>query len=288
MSRLQKYLSLLAVVLFVSCEGLSEPEDGPAGGSGSGTELAIEWEKPQPVKIGGKNVAGGYPRIHRLNDGWLMLSYSSNGNAYASFSSDGGIWSSAKKVMAYEDVENEKGKARLTAAVPDFAQLSATHPKHANRIIYACNHRPRELKSDGTTPDEGKGWTSVAPYDISVCYSDDNGKTWSAAKSVYKSGRWAENLKKGCWEPFVLELPDGTVQVYFADETPYYTQYGATSSSKKDWMNISVIESEDGGNTWRLPRVVAQNSECRDGMPVVAIHEDKLLLAIHYDLHLYL
>lgn len=269
-------ICLFSVCVLVCCETLPDSGEGTAGG---GTELAIEWSVPKPVKAGSSKIVGGYPRIHKLNDGRLMLCYSADGSAWASFSSDEGErWSTPKRVMQYKDVTNKEGSARLTAAVPDFAQLSSNHLKHPNRIIYACNYRPRELKSDGSLGE--KGWTSVEPYDISVCFSDDNGKTWSAAKSVYKSGRWAENLKKGCWEPFVLELPDGTVQVYFADETPYYTQYGATSSSKKDWMNISVIESEDGGNTWRLPRVVAQNSECRDGMPVVAIHEDKLLLAI--------
>ena len=77
----------------------------------------------------------------------------------------------------------------------------------------------------------------------------------------------------GCWEPFVLELPDGTVQIYFADETPYY-RLGSR------WHNISVIESKDGGDTWEKVRVVAQNGACRDGMPVVTIHEDRLLLAV--------
>lgn len=276
MFRILKSLPLLAIVLSVCCERL------PGSGDGTpveGTELAIEWEDPQQVKAGSSKVTGGYPRIHRLNDSRLMLSYSADGNAYASFSLDEGKkWSSPKKIMKYEDISNSKGSARLTAAVPDFTQLSADHPKHPGRIIYACNYRPRELKSDGTLGE--KGWTTVAPYDISISFSDDNGATWSEPRHVYKSGQWTENLKKGCWEPFVLELPDGTVQVYFADETPYYIQYGASESSKKDWMNISVIESKDGGDTWRPARVVSQNSECRDGMPVVAIHEDKLLLAV--------
>ena len=57
------------------------------------------------------------------------------------------------------------------------------------------------------------------------------------------------------------------------DETPYY-KIGS------DWHNISVVESKDGGDTWEKVRVVSQNGSCRDGMPVVAIHDDMLYLAI--------
>lgn len=272
MRHIFKILSLLPAVLFVCCERLSDSGSSSAGG---GTDPVIIWETPQPVKVGSSKVTGGYPRIHRLNDGRLMLSYAVDGNACLSFSSDEGKnWSIPKRVMDSQDVSSANGRARLTAAVPDFAQLSENHPKHPGRIIYACNYRPRELKNDGTLGE--KGWTTVAPYDISISVSDDNGKSWSEPKRIYESGIWTENLKKGCWEPFVLELPDGTVQVYFADETPYYKAGG----SQKDWMNTSVIESKDGGDTWGPVRVASQNSECRDGMPVVAIHEDKLLLAI--------
>ncbi len=272
MRRVLVLLSLLANVLFVCCEGL--PDVG-GGAAENGTEPVIIWEAPQPVKVGSSKVTGGYPRIHRLNDGRLMLSYSADGDACLSFSSDDGkSWGMPKIAMRSQDVSNAKGSARLTAAVPDFAQLSKNHPIRPGRIIYACNYRPRELKKDGTMGE--KGWTTVAPYDISVSVSDDNGKTWSAPRQIFQSEVWDENIKKGCWEPFVLELPDGTVQVYFADETPHYKAGG----TQKEWMNISVVESRDGGDTWGKARIVAQNSECRVGMPVVALHKGQLLLAV--------
>ena len=206
-----------------------------------------------------------------------MLSYSVDNNAVAQFSkNDGETWGAPQIVMGHYDVERKPwGKARMTAAVPDFAQLSAKHPKHPGRIIYACNYRPRQLKDNGTLGE--KGWTTVAAYTISISVSDDNGTSWTEKKHIYLSKIWSENKKIGCWEPFVLELPDGTVQIYFADETPYY---GGTDSNKRDWHNISVIESRDGGDTWGQVRIVSQNSECRDGMPVVAMHNDMLLLAI--------
>ena len=234
--------------------------------------FAIEWEDPKPARTANKlELSGGYPRIHRLNDGRLMLSYSLSGNGYARFSSDEGeTWGAQTEVMSYFDKTSNGVSARMTASVPDFAQLSAGNPYHPGRIIYASNYRPRELVNGKTT--DNKGWTTVHPYTISISVSDYAGKTWSDRKHLYMSGIWDKNVTVGCWEPFVLELPDGTVQIYFADETPYYPA--------SSWHNISVIESKDGGDTWGEVRVVAQNSANRDGMPVATLLGDKILLAV--------
>ena len=227
--------------------------------------LTVVWEEPQRV------TKGGYPRVHRLNDGRLMMSYARSACNYCRFSDDDGLsWSEQEhKVMTHFLAENENGKARLTASNPEFAQLSAENPYHPGRIIFACNYRPKWIRSGSGDED----MSSVHPYTISIRTSDDCGLTWSDLKHVYMSERWDENVLRGCWEPFVLELPDGTVQIYFADETPYWKK-------KSKWQNISVIESKDGGDTWSEPRVVSQNGGHRDGMPVVAIHDGILLMAI--------
>ena len=220
------------------------------------------------MSVGTSKVTGGYPRVHRLNDGRLMLSYSYKYTACALFSRDNGMtWANPQEVMPKINVSNGNKEAILTAAVPEFAQLSPTNPHHPGRIIYTCNYRPRS--KDGKTT----GMTTVHPYTIAVSVSDDNGKTWKDQGHVYRSGLWTTDVTVGCWEPFVLELPDGTVQIYFADETPYYAL-----GSKRH--NISLIESRDGGDTWSGAKVITQNEDNRDGMPVVTLHEDKILLAI--------
>ena len=266
MNRIYNVLFILTVLLAFSCE---KAEQKSIAG-----DVKIVWEEPKAVKYGKYTVTGGYPRVHRLNDGRLMLSYSVDNNAVAQFSkNDGETWGAPQIIMGHYDVERKPwGKARMTAAVPDFAQLSANHPHHPNRIIYACNYRPRQLTDKGILGE--KGWTTVAAYTISISVSDDNGApdSWTEKKHIYLSKIWSENKKVGCWEPFVLELPDGTVQIYFADETPYYPA--------SSWHNISVIESKDGGDTWGKVRVVAQNSANRDGMPVATLLGDKILLAV--------
>ena len=261
MQKVFKYLFFLTI-LAISCE--KKPDVG--GTQNETGEVRIVWETPQEV-VG---TGGGYPRVHRLNDGRLMMTYSKSFNGYALFSEDEGqTWPESSKVnpMSKFTESNDKGEALLSVAVPDFAQLSENHPHYPNRIIFAGNYRPRS--TDGKTT----GLTTVHPYTISISVSDDNGNNWSETKHIYESGIWKEDVTVGCWEPFVLELPDGTVQIYFADETPYY-------SLGSDWHNISVIESKDGGDTWEKVRVVSQNGACRDGMPVVAMHDDMLYLAI--------
>ena len=199
------------------------------------------------------------------------MSYAKSSANYFRISEDNGLsWSEEEhKVMAHFIAENENGKARLSASNPEFAQLSAENPFHPGRIIFACNYRPKWIKAGVGDED----LSSVHPYTISIKTSDDGGRTWSGVRHVYRSELWKENVLRGCWEPFVLELPNGIVQIYFADETPYWKK-----GSK--WQNISVIESGDGGDTWSSPRVVSQNGGFRDGMPVVAIHDGMLLMAI--------
>ena len=229
--------------------------------------VKVVWDTPQKV------VRGGYPRVHRLNDGRLMMCYSLSANNYIKYSDDNGLtWSEeAKVVMRYFVEENAAGKAKVHAANPEFAQLSENNPYKPGRIIFACNYRP--MNPDPKATGDNRFRSSVFPYTIAIKTSDDKGETWSAMKHVYKSEIWAKNALSGCWEPFVLELPDGTVQIYFADETPYWNK-----GSK--WQNISVIESKDGGDTWSGPRVVSQNGNGRDGMPVVVLLDDMIYVAI--------
>ena len=229
--------------------------------------VKVVWDTPQKV------VRGGYPRVHRLNDGRLMMCYSLSSNNYVRYSDDNGLtWSEeAKVVMRHFYEENAAGKAKVHAANPEFAQLSDNNPYKPGRIIFACNYRPMNPDANATGDDRYR--SSVFPYTIAIKTSDDEGKTWSAMKHVYKSDTWKKNVLSGCWEPFVLELPDGTVQIYFADETPY-------KRKGSNWQNISVIESKDGGDTWTAPRIVSQNGSGRDGMPVVMLLDGMLYMAV--------
>lgn len=263
-----KFLKIfLTALVLISSLAIDTYAVGKTASKKKKQTVKVVWEEPEKI------VKGGYPRVHRLNDGRLMLCYSSSANTYVRFSDDDGYtWSEdAQVVMRHFSVENEKGRAKVHAANPEFAQLSADNPHKPGRIIFACNYRPMNPNSKAEGDDRFR--SSVFPYTIAIKTSDDNGRTWSAMKHVYKSQTWKENALSGCWEPFVLELPDGTVQIYFADETPY-------KKKGSNWQNISVIESNDGGDTWSAPRIVSQNGSGRDGMPVVMLLNDRIYMAI--------
>lgn len=226
-------------------------------------QLTIVWDKPVQIT----ELKSGYGRAHRLNDGRLMASYASAGTSYCKFSSDKGkTWGGEKKVKSASGTPGQLDIVRYVMDTPDFAQLSSTNPYRPGRIIYAINERGfKDSKdSDGKT-----NRTDEYPYRISVCCSDDAGATWTYSGVVYKS---SSNKERGCYEPFVLELPDGTVQIYFADKSPY----------SEDYQNISLIESKDGGESWSELRIVCYTDKLRDGMPTATIYNDYIYLAIEH------
>ncbi|MBR0298801.1 MAG: exo-alpha-sialidase [Bacteroidales bacterium] len=219
----------------------------------------VSWSTPIPV------VSGGYARVHRLNDGRLMLVYSASGNAYAMFSSDNAVtWSEPVMAMESFTASNEKGSVLVRCSNAEFAQLSDSNPYHPGRIIYASNLRPVDYR------------TSIHPLSIVCSVSDDGGKTWSEKRTVYASRTWDVDASKGAWEPFVLELPDGRVQVYFTDNTPYY----AVGDNRSN--NISVVESSDGGDSWGPERIVCHTQGGWDGMPVVTIQDGYMYLVVEH------
>ena len=208
-------------------------------------KVEITWEEPLVLS------AGGYVRVHPLLDGRLMCSYTHGGRGYARYSSDGGrSWTDETVIYDSFTAHSAAGDVRVTISNPETAQLPASFPSHPGRIFYTVNLRPKD------------GLSTRHPYGIALRYSDDGGQNWD------------EDTKKGCWEPFILALPDGTLHLYYSDETPYYRE-------GNKYQNISLLESVDGGDSWtKEPRVVCYTPCFRDGMPVTLIYEDRIYLSI--------
>jgi hypothetical protein len=103
---------------------------------------------------------------------------------------------------------------------------------------------------------------SAGVYRLEVHASADGGDHWALWASIATG-------HEGLWEPFLLNLPNGVIQAYFASE----------EGCKPD-QRIEMRSSFDGGRTWKQPVVVAEKKGSRDGMPGVAKLNEKELLTV--------
>lgn len=133
-----------------------------------------------------------------------------------------------------------------------------------------CEH-PKPVDLDNAFPLQLADGTVLVAYRrhnrrkhefrIEVSSSKD-GDQW-AVRSTVATG------SQGIWEPFLLALPDGKVQVYYASEEGCYPD-----------QRIEVRTSTDDGKSWGTPVTVAEKKGSRDGMPGVVRLNDQELLAV--------
>lgn len=227
-------LLLLTLFVFVSCHAQEE--------QGNENEYTIAWEESSLVCIADE---GAYPRLRRLSDNSLLVAYENRrGDVLVKKSTDeGASWSEA--VIAWEAFDYTHAETmaatRVNIANPELIQLDN------GELLLASNLRPRK---------EG-----LYPFSIALKRSSDNGVTWSDAEILYRAGTI---FKDGCWEPSFLCLPDGMLQIYYANESPY---------RQSDEQEISMLTSADNGMTWgKDPVTVSFRKGSRDGMPV-AVHD---------------
>lgn len=211
--------------------------------------VRIAWDYSSMQQIAEK---GGYPRLTRLKDSTLIVIYETRtGNIHLKKSIDNGItWSAPEEVFSKFVYASLDGKSTVVnIANPEIKQLQN------GDIIIACNYRP--VKAE------------IAPYTIVIRRSLDNAKTWLSPQNLYTA---APRFVDGCWEPSFLQLPNGELQVYFANENPY---------KKSDEQEISMVSSLDNGITWSQNlKTVSFRKDRRDGMPVPQIIGDEIVMII--------
>jgi hypothetical protein len=109
---------------------------------------------------------------------------------------------------------------------------------------------------------------NVRRYGVRLNISKDNGKTWTGPIDVYDAGH---DFGTGCWEPSMLELPSGQLDLYLSDESPY---------PDTEEQCIQVFRSNDKGYTWSKPEMISYRPNHRDGMPVPVLIGDTIIVTI--------
>ena len=239
----------LTACVFLGCIVAAAGQTLPA------SKITIEWDQSTLQRLApqdGRQLRyAGYPRVKRLGDGTAVAVYEAQGNTELIWSDDSGkTWSRPVITFRGHTHADARGnEVQVNMANPEFIELQN------GDWLAACNYRPAKPE--------------VAPFAIAIARSGDRGRTWSKPQVIFEA---EPRFKDGCWEPAFLQLPDGTLQVYFANEKPYITS---------DEQEISVLTSMDNGQSWTAEaRTVSFRAGRRDGMPVPLLVGDEILVAI--------
>ena len=199
---------------------------------GSDTDVRISWDCNSYTEMNSVNVSNAgyveknlcYPRIKRLSDGSLLMSFMDQHygpNIYVRRSEDNGrTWSDAILLKHWYDAESTVGKDEVHYVNPDFIELQD------GRIMIAYQWRYRYGYSDIPNTNNNCG--------VEIMFSEDKGKTWGESREIYR-GR--------CWEPAMLQLPDGEIQMYITSSQDVVDGVS--------YPRTMLIRSFDGGKTWQ-------------------------------------
>jgi hypothetical protein len=192
----------------------------------------IIWDQKTLRKVSAGSIGRycGYARLIQLHDQSLLAVYESAGSVVAVKSTDlGNSWSTPTAIAPRQD--------GINMAVPDVLELS-------DHSILVC-YNPRPYKID---PSRRFGIRTKKSY--------DGGQSWQDERLLYEAGF---DFKNGCWEPAAIQLPNGEIQLFFANEGIYQSS---------DEQNISLLRSTDNGLSWtKTPSIVSFRAGSRDGMP---------------------
>ncbi len=188
------------------------------------TPTHIEWDLSTRKFI----TSGVYARAKKISTGDLLLAYGDGPDVWIRKSTNnGGNWGAPINVAHSNGYNNTNS---------EIIQMQN------GWLLYAWNGRPL---TDGNLP-----------YTIHTKISRDNGTTWGDERTLYNADVFFYN---GCWEPSMVQIPSGEIQLFFANENPY------RSNSDQE---ISLTRSFDNGLTWSTPKTSSYRAGHRDGMPV--------------------
>ncbi|KAI0378208.1 glycoside hydrolase family 93 protein [Hypomontagnella monticulosa] len=183
--------------------------------------------------------SGTYPRLARLSDGGVLgISTFKDGN---------------DKVLRVSRSDNDGGSFSLISEVargPGDIDNGFLLQLPSGAILAAF--RNHDLNANG----------AATYYRITICRSDDGGRTWSF---VVQAAEHAASGVNGMWEPFMRIGKDGGIQLTWSEEL-----------SQNNQETFRAV-SHDEGKTWTSPvnlRLHSTSQQFRDGMQgIVSIRD---------------
>lgn len=163
-----------------------------------------------------------YPRIKALHDGRFIMFWQGgqiSSRVYYAHSTDLLHWGKPVRMYGPHKVQVGKNNPYRRYMTSDAVVL------RTGEIVNVTSFRSDMY-------DSGKG------CGIMIRRSRYNGDEWNNKAVIYEGPNW---------EPYLLELPDGTLQCYFTDAKPQTNNSGT-----------SMIESYDNGYTWTKKRRVCR------------------------------
>ncbi|RDV13050.1 exo-alpha-sialidase [Pontibacter diazotrophicus] len=217
------------------------PDDLPPVDT-STPSLNITWEE-DAMKMSHDVYFAEYGRAHRVKGDTVLFTYHFGpfqnewDNIAIRRSIDGGnTWSEAETIVA-DDNPNYYGFAN-----PELITLQN------GDVILAYTGRGN--------PDDN------AHANIQIRVSKDRGWTFGPPQIV-ATGR--------SWEPAMILLPDGEIELFYSSEARWWAGPGATAEQQE----ILMVRSTDNGATWSHPVQVAYTPGMRDGMAVPLVLQDE-------------
>ena len=233
--RIDRYKGLLmALTLFsllLNCKAEAQKNSRSSASAGDGN-VRISWDYNTYQEMASVYVSNKdsletnlyYPRIKRLSDGSLLMSFSNHHygwNIYVRRSGDNGkTWSEARMLRASHPATSSVGKDEKVFVNPDFIELKD------GRVLLAYQWRYKEGYWDVPNTNNNCG--------IEIMFSSDKGRSFSEPREMYR-GR--------CWEPAMLQLPSGEIQMYITSSQDVVNEVS--------YPRTVVIRSFDGGETWQ-------------------------------------
>jgi hypothetical protein len=219
-------------LFFASLVGLlvALPTSTPAQAQTPGIRIA--WDYRTIIRAGGR--AGDYARMERIGDSDTLAIAFGYGNFKLSYD-NGKTWPTFVG-----------GAVRDTFPTAHPYNVELTYLDNGTLLL---PYNYRSYGADGI------------PIHIRVNASTDGGKTWDQRAALGKAGDTPGN---GIYEPAIIQLPNGDLQLYAATEEPYRGPQG-----------IIMFESTDNGHTWSEGEIVSFRGT-RDGMPApLLLNDDK-------------